>query len=264
MKKQRVLPLRVILAFLKLVFTNRFVSPNQSGILNLFGSRFYYGNRGSLHGMFKEIFMEQNYYFEDTNAPITIVDCGSNMGMSLLYFRRKAPHATIIAFEPNPHTFAYLTKNIESNRLAVTAHNVGLASSAGTAILYTDSEDLSSQSASLTKQLTTKKRTLEQVTIKLEPLSTYIKGNVDILKLDIEGAEGEVIEELKESGKLTFVQKIFIEYHYDGVHTNYPLGKLLSILESAQFKYVIESSIKFPFMIPRTAKNFSYKIVAWR
>jgi len=234
------------------------------GTVSLLGKEFRYENRANLHGMFKEVFIKKNYLFEQTDQPITIIDCGSNIGVSLLYFRLMAPQAHLIAFEPNPHTFSILSENVRKNQLNVQLHNVGLSADAGAAILYTDAADLSSQSASLTKHLETKHKNLLKVEIKTERLSQYIHDTVDILKLDIEGAEGEVLEDLSQNDKLKYIRKIFIEYHNDGTHTVYPLGSLLKTLEEAGFLYAIESGVKFPFKIPVTPRNYSYKIIAWK
>ncbi len=95
-------------------------------------------------------------------------------------------------------------------------------------------------------------------------LSEYINGEIDILKLDIEGSEGEVLEELASSGKLPLIKNIFIEYHYDGINTAYPLGNVLSLLEKVGCSYVVASNVRFPFRYKAEQKNYSYKIVAWR
>lgn len=214
--------------------------------------------------MFKEIFIEQNYYFPPTDAPIHIIDCGTNIGLSLLYFRTQAQNAVITAFEPNPHTYTIVKKNIEDNNLGVTLHQVGLGNVKKTETFYTDAQDLASQSGSTTGHLATKNYELTSFPVSIEPLSPYITQTVDILKLDVEGAEGEVLAELEATNSLSHIKKIFIEYHFDGVHTTYPLGTILTILENAGFTYAINSSIALPYSIPTQAVCFSYKIIAWR
>jgi len=251
--------------YLSLLVINRFRSPHHAGTAKLLTARFKYSKRASLHGMFSEIFIDQNYYFPATAEAISIIDCGTNIGVSLLYFRTQAPNAQIIAFEPNPHTFALVSQNVAANNLQVTLHNVGLGSHSQAMTFFTDVRDLASQSASTTKQLETKKNyQLTELKVQLEPLSNYLTKPVDILKLDIEGAEGEVIAELAAADKLRLIKKMFIEYHFDGVNTTYPLGTMLGHLEAAGFLYVINSSISLPFYIPARLNCLSYKIVAWR
>lgn len=262
--KSYVLQMRIWITYARLMLGNRFISPKKAGVINLFGYDFEYPNRGSLHGMFKEIFIKKNYNIAYTEDPIIIFDCGSNIGMSLLYFRLRAPNAKIIAFEPNPHTYAILTRNVTRNKLSVELHNIALGSSEGTMTLYTDTNDKSSQGASLTRHLYSKKRTLEEVTVTVKKLSTFVTSEVDVLKLDIEGAEGDVLEDLRDTQTLSHVDICFIEYHHDGEHTSYSLGSLLTILESFNMVHIIESAFKFPFDITLYPKYYSYKITSWR
>lgn len=254
----------VIKTYLSMLLRNRFINAAASGAERVLGSSLSYSKRASLYGMFREIFIEQNYYIEPTEKPITIIDCGTNIGVSLLYFRTQAPNATITAFEPNPHTYKIVQGNVAKNNLKVTIHPVGLGKVKTMATFHTDAHDLASQSGSTTGHLATKNYKLTSFPVSIEPLSPYITGPVDILKLDVEGAEGEVLEELLESNVLHYIKQIFIEYHYDGVHTTYPFDALLSTLEKAGFTYAINSQIQLPYLIPKEAVCFSYKIIAWR
>ncbi len=64
-----------------------------------------------LHGL-NEIFVEEVYRFQsDTNTPL-IIDCGSNIGLSIIYFKRLFPEAKIIGFEPDNEIFKILENNI--------------------------------------------------------------------------------------------------------------------------------------------------------
>ena len=42
-----------------------------------------------------------------------IIDCGANIGISLIYLKMVLPQSKIIAFEPDPFLFDYLTRNIK-------------------------------------------------------------------------------------------------------------------------------------------------------
>src|SRR3989344_6241937 len=50
-------------------------------------------------GMFEEIFIQKQYYFDSRNRRPLIVDCGSNIGLSVVFFKILYPEAKIIAFE---------------------------------------------------------------------------------------------------------------------------------------------------------------------
>lgn len=256
--------LPVYRTYASLLFMNRFLSPLHKGTAQLLTAKIEYPKRAGLYGMFKEIFIDQNYFIPFTKEPLSIIDCGTNIGISLLYFRTQAPSAHIIAFEPNPYTYEVAKRNIDRNNLQVTLHNVGVGSKSEQVTFFTEISDPTSQSASMTKQLATKHYAMQEIKVVIEPLSKFITEPVDILKLDIEGAEGEVITELAQANKLSFVKKIFIEYHFDGVHTTYPLSTILGHLEAAGFIFVINSGIELPYQIPSILGPVSYKIIAWR
>ena len=70
-------------------------------------------------------------------------------------------------------------------------------------------------------------------------LSKFIDRTIDFLKIDIEGAEFRVINEIKDH--LKKVSNIFIEYHSD-IKEKQKLNKILSILTKNGFRYYIEST----------------------
>lgn len=57
------------------------------------------------------IFLDGDYAVEPLRAPKTIVDLGSNIGISLLYFHLRFPGARIVGVEPDPAAFALLRRN---------------------------------------------------------------------------------------------------------------------------------------------------------
>jgi FkbM family methyltransferase len=259
------LPRQTLVTYIRLVVVNRFLSPTHSGVATLCGYAMRYGSRANLHGMFSEAFVYENYALKATTVPITIVDCGANIGVSLLYFRMKAPNARIIAFEPHPATFALLSRNVEANALTVELHNLALANKHGETTLYTPEGDTASQSASVHKDFAVRAKALTSLTVKTAPLSAYITGPVDVLKIDIEGAELSVLEDLTESGAIAHVHMMFVEYHYitSEEHSS-SFARFLQLIEDAGFTYAMDSSVSLPFYIPKKTIGISYKIIAWR
>jgi len=256
----------VLIDWIRLLVGNRFVSPSSAGETQINGQVFSYSKRASLYGMFQEIFVAQNYYVPSTDKPLVILDCGANVGMASRYFLTRAPQARVVAFEPNPYTAALLRKNLAHHGAAVQIHEVGLGGTEGSFELYTDTEDAASQSASLTAHLKAKQYDVTPVQVSIQKLSSYINGPIDVLKMDIEGLEVAVVRELREANMLQHVKRLFIEYHFDGVHSVDSLGQMLSDIEASGFHYVIHSGIAFPFMHRSTpiTSCVSYKITAWQ
>jgi Methyltransferase FkbM domain len=71
---------------------------------------------------------------------------------------------------------------------------------------------------------------------------------VELLKMDIEGAETEVIEELAESGKLKFIKQMILEYHHHLNPEEDHLCRVLCALERSGFGYQISSMSAAPFV----------------
>jgi FkbM family methyltransferase len=177
---------------------------------------------------FKEIFVEEYYRFE-TNSKIPVIyDCGANVGTSCAFFKFFYPHSKIVAFEPNPNISEYLMKNIAANsfknievvKKAVWINNDGLALGL---------EDADGSSMHIENNITQ----VESVRLK-----NYIdeEETIDMLKMDIEGAEVEVLMDCKNS--LRNVKNIFVEFHS---YKNNPqkLSALLAVLEESGFRYFI-------------------------
>ena len=53
-----------------------------------------------LRYLFGEIFLQLSYACSFSTASPVIFDCGSNIGISVLFFKRIAPGARVVAFEP--------------------------------------------------------------------------------------------------------------------------------------------------------------------
>ena len=61
----------------------------------------------------QEIFIDEVYAFDCPIPHPTIIDCGSNVGVSIAYFKILYPQAHVIGFEADPEIFAYLNHNTE-------------------------------------------------------------------------------------------------------------------------------------------------------
>lgn len=187
---------------------------------------------------FEEIFIGQGYFFETTEKAPLIFDCGSNIGMSILYFKKLWPNCRIISFEPDKKTFSKLRENIEFNKLdQIKLNNVALAQKPGQLNFYCDRENPGSLIAS------TIERHPGQTYEKVEALtlSEQITEKVDFLKIDIEGAETGVFIDLAESKKLRLIEDICLEYHHHIEKDKDNLSIILRILEENNFGYQISS-----------------------
>jgi FkbM family methyltransferase len=67
-----------------------------------------------LHSL-KEIFADETYKFRAKRERPVILDCGSNIGLSLIYFKRLYPAAIVTGFEPDPRICDLARKNLAAH-----------------------------------------------------------------------------------------------------------------------------------------------------
>ncbi len=96
-------------------------------------------------------------------------------------------------------------------------------------------------------------------------LRDYLNEPVDLLKLDIEGAETEVLRDCHDA--LACVSRVFVEYH-SFVGQPQTLPSLLGILTDAGFRLHLQPSLVSPqpFMerIIQVGMDHQLNIFAWR
>lgn len=214
----------------------------------LFGKEtYFYGTKEYFYGL-KEIFVDE-IYLQNLPPDSYIIDCGAHIGLSIIYLKKICPTANIIAFEPDPKNFNVLKKNIESHGLS----SIDLKNEAvwisNTTLSFIADGNMSSKIGEV------KDATVQVQAIRLRDLLT---GKVDFLKLDIEGAEFEVIKDIQD--RLSMVENLFIEYH-GFFEENKDLNEILQIVVRNGFHYYIKEATpvyNHPFM--RIDANKSYDI----
>lgn len=208
------------------------------------GFKVKYCSVKSLLYLFREILLHQTYLFAAETRQPFIIDCGANIGMASLYFKSLYPLAEVLAFEPDPDACACFAENMKLNLLSgVRVENAALMGAPGEAELHTCISGPGDLLASVLKE-----RAAGPVRkVRAVRLSDYITKPVDLLKIDIEGAETEVMAELAASGKLGLVKKIVMEYHHHIDANSDSLSGMLAQLETAGFGYQLGGDLPRPF-----------------
>jgi len=216
--------------------------------------KLYFPDSRSFVFTYKELFLGNIYKFRSEKEAPYIIDCGANIGLSVIYFKELFPDAKIIAFEPEKKIFEYLQKNVVAQALGnVELVNKAVWKEEGSLMFLNEGADASRISS--LGDMTEKKSSYEVEAVRL---SNYINQEIDFLKLDIEGAEGEVIREIE--GKLNYVKRIFIEFHSPENGTQ-ELDIILNILNRNKFRYYVDSPIrmrKSPFVDKETFLSFDF------
>ena len=155
---------------------------------------------------FYEIFYKKSYLFRPNNPTPVIYDCGANVGTSCLFFNREFNNAVIHAFEPDPAVFEALKQNLKQNKVEnVQLYNVAVWKENDILEFRSDGADAGSVSTSTHKQ---------SIKVKALRLRDLIEREVviDMLKMDIEGAEYEVIDDIISSP--VPITQVLIEFHH--------------------------------------------------
>lgn len=204
---------------------------------HILGYDISFANRDTFLSIYSEVFIKEVYHFFTTNKHPTIVDCGSNIGLTILYFKMLYPNAEIIGFEPSPHCFSLLKKNVANNNLTnITLHNKAVADKKGSCSFWDPSDGQGDGRASILVHNDPN----HMATVETVLLSDYITIPIDLLKIDIEGSEFMVLQDLATTGKLKLIKEIVLEYHHHIPDNNIDrLGHFLSFLEDNNFGYQI-------------------------
>ena len=218
-------------------------TPGRARKTRILGAEMEFFDYRPLLYTFVEIFLRRDYLFLTDRVRPFIVDCGANIGMSILFFKRTYPGSRILAFEPDPETFTLLKRNVEASGFeGVTLVNKAVLDSEG----VTNFHSAPYGPGSALMSVVGTRASMETVTVPSVKLSDYLEEPVDFLKIDVEGAEGKVIRQLAESGKIEHVQQMAIEYHHHLHPEENELAGLLDVLERGGFGYQIRGDVKTP------------------
>lgn len=140
----------------------------------------------------------------------TVVDIGANIGAAVAFFKSRRPHAIVHAYEPDPHTFRKLARNVAALP-GVVLHQAAIGPVDGRVMLFSSPN---SWDSSLVV------RAGRGIEVRCKRLETARREagiqRIDLLKIDAEGAEFDVLDD---HDALQGVAAIVAELHFDLVPT---------------------------------------------
>ncbi|MGB8193136.1 MAG: FkbM family methyltransferase [Chitinophagaceae bacterium] len=210
---------------------------NSPHAIDLKGKTIHFNNGPELWHSIKEIFIEEVYKLPITNPTPYMLDCGSNIGLAIIYLKTHFPGAHIVGFEPDKTNFSFLQKNIDANNLT----NVELRNEA---IWKEDTTLQFAGEGTHSSRIEEQGNSAGTVEVKATRLKNLLDRKVDFLKMDIEGAEYEVLKDCGD--RLQMIDNLFIEFH-GHFNKTHELTEILQLVEANNFAYYIrEAAMVYP------------------
>jgi FkbM family methyltransferase len=198
------------------------------GRIALLGYEIEYVDLLSTCPQWHDLFVHQHLRFTARTDSPRILDCGANIGLASLAFKRQHPRARVTAFEADPSIAEVASRNLRMNGADdVECVAAAVWSASGTLDFQAEGTD-SGSVRGLSAGLDAGEKRVRAVRLRdwiaVEP--------VDLVKIDIEGAELEVLRDCEDV--LDRVGAVHMEVH-DFMPGQRLLPECLGLLERAGF-----------------------------
>ena len=146
--------------------------------------------------VFFEVFYQRVYEMNNAAEPAVVVDLGANIGMASLWFAGRYPGVKIFAFEPVPSNAAAARRHLHGNGLSqVSLFEEAAGDFSGTGRI---SQPVEGRFGDCTIQTVGANDTVEVTFLDASDLLEKLDlERIDLLKIDVEGAEHVIFPRLK-------------------------------------------------------------------
>jgi FkbM family methyltransferase len=217
--------------------------------------RVAYADAMSVWPQWEDMFVSETMAFSAETAMPRILDCGANVGIASMYFKRQYPQASITAFEADPGLAEICRRNVAR----LPGPPVGVEAAAvwthdGELEFVCEGSD-SGAVASLEPSVDGR-RTI----IPARRLRHWLNEPIDLLKLDIEGAELPVLRDCADL--LRNVRILMIDLHeFDPAQRQ--TGAVFDLLTAAGFVYDMQHLTSLPWRPPKLPSPFPKSAPVW-
>jgi len=139
---------------------------------------------------YRQIFDNSSYNHELAFEPNVIVDAGANIGLASVYFANKYPNAKIISIEPEKNNFEMLKKNVVNYKNIIPLNAAIWNKNEEVFIIdaHKGNDSFQVGNDSIVSSQKVNGFTVDKI------MDMFNLPKIDLLKIDIEGAEKEVFE----------------------------------------------------------------------
>ena len=192
--------------------------------------------------VFDEIFVERAYapcvsMLPDNLGPVTLIDLGANIGLSILFLTRALEVIEIIAVEPDPDNHRLLSENLRSTGLA--NRSTALRAFAGAEHAFAELHDSGNGAWGM------RMGAPADTGIPVLPLAEIAglankcsakAGPPMLLKCDIEGGERQLFLHIRDWAHL--IRYIILELHTEFL----PVEEMFACLDSSGFQWSVHGN----------------------
>ncbi|MDE3156911.1 MAG: FkbM family methyltransferase [Acidobacteriota bacterium] len=213
-----------------------------AGRIDLMDYRLQYADLLTLCPQWHDLFVKQTLAFHVGRPDPRILDCGANVGLASLYFKRLYPRARMTAYEADPALSALMAANLAGNgagdvevvQAAVWTHD-------GTVTFRCEGADSGAIDGVASGV------TGERVEVPAVRLRDRLSERIDVLKLDIEGAERAVLEDCADL--IGRIPVLLLDLHeFDPERRN--TSAVLDLLGRAGLRYTVGELNPLPWRPP--------------
>ena len=216
---------------------------------------FEYADAMTAWPQWDDIFVRSSLAFDASTPQPRILDCGANIGLASLYFKRQFPDARITAFEADPSLAAICRRNLSANDADdVDVHATAIWTSAGTVEFVCEGSD-SGAIAALEPSIAG-----ARTRVPSERLYDWLNEPGDLLKLDIEGAEVTVLNDCGD--RLRNIHAMAIDLH-EFNPARRQTGALFDLLSDAGFTFDMRDLVPLTWRGSRGDAPFSNAAPVW-
>jgi FkbM family methyltransferase len=181
--------------------------------------------------------IETEVFLKHVKKGDTVIDVGANIGYyTVLGAEAVGPTGQVLAFEPDPTGFGFLTKNVKTNGFSnVVAEQKALSNKAGKLKLYLDEFNKGDHRIYQTGN----RPSVDIDAVKLDDYLPADRRKVDLIKIDTQGAEIVILQGMTETLKQNPSVKMIVEFWPKGLSEfGQDAKELLDILDGMNFKYL--------------------------
>jgi len=196
-----------------------------------------------------EMFCEEQYLVDGIGSPELILDLGSNVGASIIFFRARYPKARIIGFEPDPNAYQRLQASVAPLE-NVEVYPFAIADTTGSSAFHSSPQTWES---AIIRDGAHGAGIIQVQTISIPDLmDRFHLSHVDLVKMDIEAGEWLVFDD---PAALARCETVIGELHFD--HPEHTAERAQESLPDFEVTIASRSGTRANFVARRRAVSGS-------